>query len=63
MKTLYLLVSLLSLSFLFAQNPIDVYGPKPLYQILESDFTRTWAPNADSTIENRIYVVIIDETQ
>ena len=40
----------------------DIYGPKPFYQVLESDFSKSWSPNVISIFENRKHIVLLDET-
>ena len=39
---------------------IDVYGPKPFHQILDSDLTKTWSPASVSAIQNREHVLLVD---
>lgn len=39
----------------------DFFGPKPFGKILNNSFNQGWTPNAISAIENRHYVVILDE--
>jgi len=38
----------------------DVYGPRPFYQILESDLTEIWSPAPVSAIQNREHVLLVD---
>jgi len=54
---------LLSLPSLFIGIPLsaaDLYGPAPFVQILDRSFSKSWAPQAISSIENRAHVVILD---
>jgi hypothetical protein len=39
---------------------MDVYGPKPFDQILESNLNKTWTPSPISSIQNREHVILID---
>ena len=39
----------------------DFYGPQAFDQILENSYEKSWTPNALSTIENRDYIVLLDE--
>ena len=38
----------------------DFYGPAPFVDILNRSFTKSWTPQAISTVENRAHVVILD---
>ncbi|WP_424961883.1 T9SS type A sorting domain-containing protein [Ekhidna sp.] len=57
------LISLLTVTLsvsIFSQS-IDVVGPKPFSDILQQSFTTTWTPAAISGIENRSYIILLDE--
>ena len=41
---------------------IDFFGPQPFDQILQNSFSTSWTPSALAEIENRKYVVIIDQS-
>ena len=43
----------------FAQ--FNFYGPQPFDQILDNSFSTSWTPAPISTIENRKYIVILDQ--
>ncbi len=51
------------LSVLALTQPFDFYGPQPFGEILENSFNKTWSPSAVSGIENRSYVVLLDESK
>ena len=55
-----LLLSLPSLFFGIPLGAADFYGPAPFVQILDRSFSKSWAPQAISSIENRAHVVILD---
>ena len=57
-KIIFLL--LLTPSLTIAQ--IDFFGPQPFDQILKGNFSTSWTPSALTEIENRKYVVIIDQS-
>ena len=38
----------------------DFYGPAPFVDILNRSFSKSWTPQAISTIENRAHVLILD---
>lgn len=62
MKCLNLLffgLFILSTNFGFSQ--FDYYGPEPFADILNKGFNQSWTPNTISTIENRKFVVLLDE--
>jgi hypothetical protein len=40
---------------------IDYYGPEPFGDILENSFTQAWTPSAISSIDNKKYIVILDQ--
>ena len=46
-------------SIFFSQ--FNFYGPEPFGQILDNNFSSSWTPSALSIIENRKYVVILDQ--
>ena len=46
-------------SMVFAQ--FNFYGPQPFDQILDNSFSTSWTPAPISTIENRKYIVILDQ--
>ena len=57
--------SIISLSywmlfFSLKLSAADFYGPAPFVDILERSFSKSWTPQAISTIENRAHVVILD---
>jgi len=62
MKKFYLLLSILVPLSLQSQV-FDYYGPQPFGKILNHSFNKPWNPQAISSIENRSYVVILDESQ
>jgi len=50
-------------TFLLADSSLeslDIYGPKPFYDILESSYTKVWVPTPISNIESRKHVVFLD---
>jgi hypothetical protein len=57
--------SIISLSywmlfFSLKLSAADFYGPAPFVDILERSFSKSWTPQAISTIENRAHVIILD---
>ena len=57
--------SIISLSywmlfFSLKLSAADFYGPAPFVDILKRSFSKSWTPQAISTIENRAHVVILD---
>lgn len=63
MKCLNLLFfGFLILSTNFGFSQFDYYGPEPFADILNQGFTTTWTPNALSSIENRKFVILLDES-
>ena len=48
------------LFFSLKLSAADFYGPAPFVDILERSFSKSWTPQAISTIENRAHVVILD---
>ncbi|MDC1221100.1 T9SS type A sorting domain-containing protein [Salibacteraceae bacterium] len=58
MKHLLLIIALIPFAG-FAQ--FDFYGPEPFGDILDNTFTQSWTPSALSSIENKKYVVILDQ--
>lgn len=59
MKKGAILFYLLLPTLLFGQ--FDFYGPKPFGDLLDNSFNQTWSPSAISGIENKKYVIIIDQ--
>lgn len=47
---------------LVASAQFDFYGPQPFDQILNNNFSTSWTPTAISSIENRKFVVILDQS-
>lgn len=60
MKNYILIIALFISGNLLAQE-FDYYGPQPFDQILENTFNQPWTPQPLSSIENRKYMVILDE--
>ena len=61
---IFCLVTYLPTSLLSNASPTsDIYGPKPFYQIIESNFSKSWSPNVISNFENRKHIVLLDETE
>ncbi len=58
-KVLFTIIALLSQSLVFSQ--FDFYGPEQFGDILNNSFTQTWSPSNVSSIENRKYLVILDQ--
>ena len=58
MKQLLLFIALIPFTG-FAQ--FDFYGPEPFGDILDNTFSKSWTPSALSSIENKKYVVILDQ--
>ena len=54
------ILSILSLLLPSKILAADVYGPKPINQILGSDLTKTWSPAPISTIQNLEHVLFVD---
>jgi len=46
-----------------ASQNIDFYGPKSFSEILNSGFEKAWTPTALSSIENRKYMILLDEAK
>ena len=45
---------------MFTLAGADFYGPAPFVDILNRSFSKSWTPQAISTIENRAHVLILD---
>jgi len=58
MKKITFLLAIMP-SMVFAQ--FNFYGPQPFDQILDNSFSTSWTPAPISTIENRKYIVILDQ--
>jgi hypothetical protein len=64
MKKNYIFLTLLLTLFALpktASAQIDYYGPESFGDILENSFTQSWTPTSISSIENKKYIVILDE--
>ena len=60
MKTkLFAIITLFSPSLVFGQ--FDFYGPGQFGDILKNSYTQTWTPSNISSIENKKYLVILDQ--
>ena len=44
-----------------ANAQFDFYGPEPFGEILDNRYTQTWNPKALPSIENKKYIVILDQ--
>lgn len=55
------LTILILVSGLANGQDFDFYGPKPFDQILGGTFNKPWTPGAITSVENRKYIVILDE--
>ena len=60
-------IPLFSLFFLTAWvsigQDIDFYGPKSFGKILDVSFEKAWTPTALSSVENRKYIILLDEAK
>jgi len=61
MKRIALTVLLLISGMSYGQE-FDFYGPDPFGQILTNSFSRSWTPTAVAGVENRKYLILLDET-
>tara|TARA_B110000879_G_C11174179_1_gene515096 strand:- start:1928 stop:4078 length:2151 start_codon:yes stop_codon:yes gene_type:complete len=60
MKTKLLAVATIFLRIIgFSQ--VDYYGPESFGEILDNSFSQTWTPSAVASIDNKKYVVILDQ--
>ena len=59
MKKLFL-IFLLSISHNYFSQ-FNFYGPEPFNDVLGNSFSTTWTPSNLNSIENRKYIVILDE--
>ena len=60
MKKLLFLLLLISSYQIFGQD-IDYYGPEPFNEILGNSFNKSWTPATITAIENRKYIVLLDQ--
>ena len=59
MKKLVLILSIFISHNNFSQ--FDFYGPDPFNNILNNPFSTSWTPSNLNLIENRKYIVILDD--
>ena len=59
MKKLFLIVSIFISFNVFCQ--FDFYGPEPFNDILNNSFSTSWTPSSLNSLENRKYIVILDD--
>lgn len=57
----YLICLIIVFSFSLQSQTLDVNGPKTFSEILQANFSTAWTPAAISGIENRSYVILLDE--
>ena len=61
MKNL-ILASLLLVTFTVQAQQFDVYGPEPFGDILENSYNQPWPPTPIPAIQNRKYIVLMDQS-
>ena len=59
MKKLFLIFLVFISYNIFSQ--FDFYGPESFNDILDNSFSTSWTPSSLSSIENRKYIVILDD--
>ncbi|WP_339814126.1 T9SS type A sorting domain-containing protein [uncultured Imperialibacter sp.] len=62
MKKLLLIAAIISPFCSFGQQ-FDYYGPAPFSEVLNQSFSQNWTPQAVSAVQNRAYLVVMDESK